>query len=111
MMCHLRSRVWFACVASLISLSCHEQGARPAADGGERMTDVRASAGVGSHAEALTTPTVMNLTATADTHVAQGTPTFNYGTATAMKVTGVALTGWEAGLVKFDTAAIRAAVG
>ncbi|MEY4577765.1 MAG: hypothetical protein RL701_2468 [Pseudomonadota bacterium] len=46
----------------------------------------------------------------ADAHIAQSAPTFNYGAAADVKVTGVALNGWEAGLVRFDPAAIQTAV-
>ena len=56
-------------------------------------------------------PSVVTLNATADTYIAQGTATQNYGTATRIDVTGVALSGWEAGLVQFDATAIRNAVG
>lgn len=61
-------------------------------------------AGVGSEAGVAVTaqpllapPFDVTLTATADSYIAQGTSTFNFGTSTAIDVTGVALSGWEAG--------------
>jgi hypothetical protein len=71
-------------------------------------------AGVGSEAGVAVTaqpllapPFDVTLTATADSYIAQGTSTFNFGTSTAIDVTGVALSGWEAGLVSFDDTAIK----
>lgn len=66
---------------------------------------------VGLVTQKLSPPTVVTLNATADTYITQATPTLNFGTATVIDVTGVALSGWEAGLVKFDSAAIQSAIG
>lgn len=59
----------------------------------------------------LLAPFDVTLTATADTTISQGTPTLNFGTDSSINITGVALSGWDAGLVSFDAAAIQNAVG
>jgi hypothetical protein len=79
--------------------------ANPGADALERATSANVVA------QSLATPTVVSLSASADAFIAQATPTFNFGNSTDVDVTGTALTGWQAGLVKFDPAAISAAVG
>ncbi|HKU44515.1 MAG TPA: DNRLRE domain-containing protein, partial [Polyangiales bacterium] len=68
-------------------------------------------AAVAAVGQALVTPVTTTLNATADTTIRQPAPTLNYGTGSTIKVTGSSLSSWEAGLVKFDAAAIQAAVG
>jgi RHS repeat-associated protein len=77
----------------------------PSRDAGSR------DAAVAAVSQALATPVTVTLNSTADTNIRQPSPTFNYGTASTIKVTGSSLSSWEAGLVKFDPAAIQAAVG
>ena len=68
-------------------------------------------AGVGSTVQALVTPTITTLNAVGDADLVQFTPTVNSGTSNSLRVTGASLSSWQAGLVRFDTAAIRTAVG
>jgi RHS repeat-associated protein len=92
---------------ALFAASCGDnEAAEPQPDGG------RGDGGsVVAKAEALTTPVTTTLNAIADTKITQAQSTFNYGTSSSIKVTGSGLSAWEAGLVKFDAAAIQAAIG
>ena len=106
-----RSRRAFAwlCGFSAVIAACGEPA--PAEQSANAGTGAASDASVGLVEQALVTPTTVTLNAVADTYVAQTSATFNNGTATTLNVTGAALNGWEAGLIRFDTAAIRSAIG
>jgi RHS repeat-associated protein len=102
----LVSLAWFVCGSSL-ALACTKRDEGQTSGDRERA---RAEVHVEPSAQALTGPTTVTLLASADTHIAQTSPTFNYGTASALEVTGTALSSWEATLIKFDSAALQTAL-